>query len=581
MPRWTGDVDDQPWFVTVLTSHWAVPTVLVLLALALVLAMIVTLVQAMYVALLECSPLTSPSRLLRWQWQRYQVEARCGDAINRDGCACAGRGQRCRARCAGCACDNFTAQPRRRYGLASHGYRWRAPYHRGHHRRVRPGTQSRVAHTACTRAPYPAHSLQKLGLGSHGTVVYSGRLQQRPVAVKRVLREYCHVATREVSLLIKLDDHDNVVRYFAKEVCVHAALWLCSWHDLTSLAHTNPVQEHGDFVYLALEKCSKSLAVAIGKAQHVRDKLLRRAKKTSQPNRRGGKRRGGNDRGKVGDASALRLLEVPIPSNATRRFLRELVVGVAYIHLHSIVHRDIKPHNYLLVPLRAKKAAIVARAADGGAGGETSADAGATTDLTALDETEQRLIRAEYHHLGLKWRPKVSDMGLAKQLRPSASSFGADSHVLHPAARGGSSSSGRAPGSVGWQAPEVMQTLVLQSRGAPAPDSGKGGTTNATGVGAGSGAGAGAGAASVAGNAGGVGQQGRGLEASVESPADAARMDAKRKTRAVDVWSLGCVLYTVLDAGRHPYVQGCGCRCVGGGGRCLVAATCAVSPWFC
>ena len=68
--------------------------------------------------------------------------------------------------------------------------------------------------------------------------MYSGRLQQRPVAVKRVLREYCHVATREVSLLIKLDDHDNVVRYFAKEVCVHAALWLCSWHDLTSLART-------------------------------------------------------------------------------------------------------------------------------------------------------------------------------------------------------------------------------------------------------------------------------------------------------------------------------------------------------
>lgn len=57
-----------------------------------------------------------------------------------------------------------------------------------------------------------------LGYGSHGTVVYGGRLDERPVAVKRVLREYCHVASREVSLLIKLDDHDNVVRYFAREV---------------------------------------------------------------------------------------------------------------------------------------------------------------------------------------------------------------------------------------------------------------------------------------------------------------------------------------------------------------------------
>ena len=70
-----------------------------------------------------------------------------------------------------------------------------------------------------------AVSEKVLGYGSHGTVVYGGRLDERPVAVKRVLREYCHVASREVSLLIKLDDHDNVVRYFAREVGRAPWLW--------------------------------------------------------------------------------------------------------------------------------------------------------------------------------------------------------------------------------------------------------------------------------------------------------------------------------------------------------------------
>lgn len=318
-----------------------------------------------------------------------------------------------------------------------------------------------------------------------------------------------------------------------------------------------------------------------------RDKAVRRLRdaggKRGKQGRQGKGRGKGRGRGRGRNGTALarsagadagamvpaqprvRLVEVPVPSNATRRFLKELVVGVAHIHLHSIVHRDIKPHNFLLVPLAAKKAARVAGAAeraamladagaDAGAGEGAGAGAGAGVNdddgdnivvggsngqrgkmtvtervLAALDPAERGLVTAEHHRLGIQWRPKVSDMGLAKQLRPSASSFGADSHLMHPAQRGlgvashQSSSSGRAPGSVGWQAPEVMQALLLQSRGhdpAASPEDGGGGA---------------------------------GDETALVSRADAAATAAKRKTRAVDVWSLGCVLYTVLDAGRHPY----------------------------
>ena len=73
-----------------------------------------------------------------------------------------------------------------------------------------------------------------LGQGSHGTIVYKGRLENRDVAVKRLLREFTEVADKEIDLLIRSDEHSSVVRYFAKEF-------------------------DGNFVYLALELCDCNL----------------------------------------------------------------------------------------------------------------------------------------------------------------------------------------------------------------------------------------------------------------------------------------------------------------------------------
>jgi serine/threonine-protein kinase/endoribonuclease IRE1 len=83
-----------------------------------------------------------------------------------------------------------------------------------------------------------------LGFGSHGTIVFKGYFENRPVAVKRMLLDFYDVASHEINLLQESDDHSNVVRYF------------CS-------------QENNKFLYIALELCSASLEDVIEKKKDL------------------------------------------------------------------------------------------------------------------------------------------------------------------------------------------------------------------------------------------------------------------------------------------------------------------------
>ena len=62
---------------------------------------------------------------------------------------------------------------------------------------------------------------QVLGQGCNGTIVYEGRFEGRPVAVKRILPKFFNIAEREVKLLRSTGDkgHENVVRYYCTEEC--------------------------------------------------------------------------------------------------------------------------------------------------------------------------------------------------------------------------------------------------------------------------------------------------------------------------------------------------------------------------
>eukprot|EP00985_Skeletonema_marinoi_P016485 scaffold8881_cov199-Skeletonema_marinoi.AAC.14 len=214
----------------------------------------------------------------------------------------------------------------------------------------------------------------------------------------------------------------------------------------------------GDFVYLALELCDMSLndlIVCLGK--------LRNSTKADDF------------------------------ESATRSLLYQIASGVRHIHSLRIVHRDLKPQNILL----AQRSKLKGKA--------ENEDEGCSDSETDVDENT---ILEGFK--SMEYVPKISDMGLGKQLA-GQSSFGLSTlgtgSVGGPA--GSASVAGAGAGSVGWQAPEVMAM-----RWSPETSS-----TNSE----------------------------------SESCVEASPLEVGRTSRSVDIFSLGCIFYCTILPGSHPF----------------------------
>jgi serine/threonine-protein kinase/endoribonuclease IRE1 len=208
----------------------------------------------------------------------------------------------------------------------------------------------------------------------------------------------------------------------------------------------------GDFVYLALEMCDASL----------HDLITSVARGVTKQN-----------------------YDQHVLAYVTKKVLFHIVLGVKHLHDLRIVHRDLKPQNILLAHKN-------------------------RCENSFHLETDDSFDQLFLGFMNDNFLPKISDMGLGKQLT-SQSSYGVSTKGVE--FHEGSTIGGAGPGSVGWQAPEVMarrsMDLPVKSvdqctdskDGSPTPD----GSLNT------------------------------------------------RTSRSVDIFSLGCVFFSTLLPGSHPF----------------------------
>lgn len=177
-----------------------------------------------------------------------------------------------------------------------------------------------------------------IGYGSHGTVVYRGLYRNRyPVAIKRMLGHYQAFASREINTLIELssdDGHPNIVKYFDTSVTVGGSRNSGG----SSVAGADGSQDSGGFVYLALQLCHMSLKDFITKLQQERKERWRlKAAEVAV------------DAAVSSDAECSAEVYMAI-NPAIKAALMQMAEGINHLHSKfSIIHRDIKPGNILLL----------------------------------------------------------------------------------------------------------------------------------------------------------------------------------------------------------------------------------------
>lgn len=268
------------------------------------------------------------------------------------------------------------------------------------------------------RLTYDSKLESCLGQGSSGTAVFPGTFDGRLVAVKRLVKTANSLAEKEIRHLVSSDENPHVIRYHGKE-------------------------ESPSFFFIALDRFDTSL-----------DQFVEFPEK-------------------------FPTLVSPTRGYDVKDALRQITRGVQHLHSLKLVHRDIKPQNILVRPVKSAR----------------SLPEGQLTPLLFV----------------------ISDFGLCKPLEEGPESVFAATRT--------------AAGTTGWKAPE----LLVSSRdviAAPPATSSNSHTESSFSKST---------TTSTAGSENGT---------TIDPPS------GRRATKAIDIFSLGCVFFYVMTRGGHPFDKG-------------------------
>lgn len=188
-----------------------------------------------------------------------------------------------------------------------------------------------------------------------------------------------------------------------------------------------------------------------------------------------------------------------------QRILYQIISGIHHLHSLKIVHRDIKPQNILIgePKRRPKPSKSSSQNLTLSTPPPTLGSSGMITSVVRAQHTPSPAVEM------YPGRVLISDFGLCRKLENDQSSF-------HNTVLGGK---GGAGGTVGWRAPECLSGLEQEGETLRPMVNG---TTPTD-------------------------------ESSSSSQGNGVPGRANRMTRAIDIFSAGCVFYYVLTNGDHPF----------------------------
>ncbi|KAF9907889.1 bifunctional endoribonuclease/protein kinase ire1 [Linnemannia zychae] len=193
-----------------------------------------------------------------------------------------------------------------------------------------------------------------------------------------------------------------------------------------------------------------------------------------------------------------------------QKILYQIISGVHHLHSLKIVHRDIKPQNILIG--EPKQRPKPSKSSGSSSFSSTGIITTAPPPKPTLGSSGMitSVVRANVPAVEMyPGRVLISDFGLCRKLENDQSSF--HNTTMH----GGRGAGGG--GTIGWRAPECFSGAEQQDA-----DDSNSWTSLGAGVGGGNGGGNGV-------------------------------IRANRMTRAIDIFSTGCVFYYVLTNGDHPF----------------------------